>query len=141
MYLFLFWELRGLSPHFHIHVSVSDLYPRISPHISCSRIYRHIDKWEYINRSQTHECGNWVYGVAIPFLGIFVSNFRYLVLYFFVHVFDTLCTACSYGDGCSSRNNLYTDVSPYIEWIESVVGKDTVCQASSHEPEQTTVYW
>jgi hypothetical protein len=33
--------------------------------------------WEYINRSQTHECGNWDFGQAIPFLGIFVSNFRY----------------------------------------------------------------
>ncbi len=33
--------------------------------------------WEYINRSQTHECGNWDRGHAIPFLGIFVSNFRY----------------------------------------------------------------
>ncbi len=34
IYVFLFWELRGLSPNFHIHVSVSDLYiPRIDPHI------------------------------------------------------------------------------------------------------------
>jgi hypothetical protein len=32
IYVFLFWELRGLSPSFHIHVSVSDLYsPRIGP--------------------------------------------------------------------------------------------------------------
>jgi hypothetical protein len=39
IYVVLFWELRGLSPNFHIHVSVSDLYtPRIAPHISCSRI-------------------------------------------------------------------------------------------------------
>jgi hypothetical protein len=31
---FLFWKLRGLSPNFHIHVSVSGLYiPKISPHI------------------------------------------------------------------------------------------------------------
>ncbi len=30
IYVFLFWKLRGLSPNFHIHVSVSDLYiPRI----------------------------------------------------------------------------------------------------------------
>ncbi len=43
IYVFLFWELRGLSPNFHIHVSVIDLYiPRISPHISCSRIGRSI---------------------------------------------------------------------------------------------------
>jgi hypothetical protein len=45
IYLFLFWELLGLSPNFnfHLHVSVSDLYiPRIGPHISCSRIGRSI---------------------------------------------------------------------------------------------------
>jgi hypothetical protein len=35
IYVFLFWELRGLSPNFHIHVSVRNLYiPRIRPHIS-----------------------------------------------------------------------------------------------------------
>ncbi len=27
-YVFLFWELQGLIPNFHIHVSVSDLYIR-----------------------------------------------------------------------------------------------------------------
>ncbi len=41
IYVFLFWELRGLSPNLHIHVSMSDLYiPRIGLHISCSRIGR-----------------------------------------------------------------------------------------------------
>ncbi len=73
IYVFLFWELHSLSPNFHIHVPVSDLYiPRIGPHISCSRI-----GWEYINLSQTHEFVNWDCGRAIPFLGKFVSNFRY----------------------------------------------------------------
>jgi hypothetical protein len=34
IYVFLFWVLRGLSPNFHIYVSMSDLYiPRIGPHI------------------------------------------------------------------------------------------------------------
>ncbi len=43
IYVFLFWELRHLSPNFHIHVSVSDLcIPRIGPHISCGRIGRSI---------------------------------------------------------------------------------------------------
>ncbi len=38
VYIFLFWELRGLSLNFHIHVSLSDLYiPRIGQHISSSR--------------------------------------------------------------------------------------------------------
>ncbi len=41
IYVFLFWKLRGLSPNFHIHVSLIDLYiPRIGPHISCRRIGR-----------------------------------------------------------------------------------------------------
>jgi hypothetical protein len=40
--------------------------------------------WEYMNRSQTHECGNWDWGRAIPFLGIVVSNFRYCVFAVYV---------------------------------------------------------
>ncbi len=35
--------------------------------------------WEYIIHSQTHECGNWDWGPDIPFLGIYVSNFRHFV--------------------------------------------------------------
>ncbi len=45
IYVFLFWELRGLSPNFHIPVSVRDLYiSRIGPHhiFLCSRIGRPI---------------------------------------------------------------------------------------------------
>ncbi len=34
--------------------------------------------WDYINSLQTLECGNWDCGRAIPFLKIFVSNFRCL---------------------------------------------------------------
>ncbi len=77
IYVFLFWELRGLSPNFHIHVSVSDLYIlRIGPHISYPT-EKADPSWEYINRSHTHEFGYWDCSCAIPFLGIFVSNFRY----------------------------------------------------------------
>ncbi len=33
IYVFFFWGLRDLSPNFHIHVAVSDLYiPSIGPH-------------------------------------------------------------------------------------------------------------
>ncbi len=62
IYVFLFWELRGLRPNFHIHVSVS-----------AKR------SWENIINSQAHECWNWDWGRTIPFLGKFVSNFRYCV--------------------------------------------------------------
>jgi len=58
-------ELRCHSLYFHIHVSVSDLYiltiylPILLEEI-CGRF------WEYINRSQTHEYGNWDRDHAIP---------------------------------------------------------------------------
>ncbi len=45
IYVFLYWELRGLSLNFHIHVSVSDLYiPRIRPHIFLQQ-NRQTDPW------------------------------------------------------------------------------------------------
>jgi hypothetical protein len=61
-------------------VSVSDLYiPRISLHISSSRIGRLIVEIYCINRSQTHECGNLDRDPDIPFLGIYVSKIRHFV--------------------------------------------------------------
>ncbi len=54
-------EYWGLSPNFHIHF--------------CWRKY--VDQsWEYIHRSQTHECGNWDWGLAIPRKGIYKRNCR-----------------------------------------------------------------
>ncbi len=62
IYVFAEKKMRGLSPNFHIHVSVSDLYiPRIGPHVFPQN---------NINRSR---------GRAFPFLGIFVLNFPYCV--------------------------------------------------------------
>ncbi len=41
----------------------------------CLRKY--VDRsWEYINRSQTRECGNWGWGRAIPRKGIYKQNCR-----------------------------------------------------------------
>ncbi len=37
--------------------------------------------WEYINRSKTHECGNWGWGRAIPRKGIHKRNCRCSVVY------------------------------------------------------------
>jgi hypothetical protein len=57
--------------------------------------------WEYIIRSQTHECGNWDWGPDIPFLGIFVSNFRHFV--FAVQELSNLYSHC----GFSAPNRVY----------------------------------
>jgi hypothetical protein len=79
IYVFFFWGLRGLSPNFHIQVSVSDLYiPRIGQHTYLPAEESADRLWGYIHRSQTHECGNCDCGRAIPFLEIFVSNFQNL---------------------------------------------------------------
>ncbi len=44
LYVLLFWELCGLSPNFHIHVSVSNLYnfPELVHIFGCSKIDRPI---------------------------------------------------------------------------------------------------
>jgi hypothetical protein len=61
-----------VSPNFHIHVSVSDLnIPTIGLPILLQE-----NMWEHINRSQTHECRNWDWCRAIPFLGIHKWDFR-----------------------------------------------------------------
>ncbi len=66
-------ELRGHSPNFHIHVPVSDLY---IPTIDLpSPAGKYVDQsWECINRSQTHECGNYTHpiqaGYYLPLLSL-----------------------------------------------------------------------
>ncbi len=67
IYVFPEKELRGLSPNFHILVSVSDLYfPTTGPAIFLqqNRAYR---SRECINRSQKKECRNGNCGRAVPF--------------------------------------------------------------------------
>ncbi len=65
-----------LSPNSCAHISGRDLYiSRISLSILLQPKY--LDRsWEYINRSQTHECGNWDWCRAIPRKGINKWDFR-----------------------------------------------------------------
>jgi hypothetical protein len=61
IYVFPEKELRGPSPNFHIHVSVSDLYiPTFGPPIFLQQTDRGNT---YMNRSEKHECSR-----AVPFL-------------------------------------------------------------------------
>jgi hypothetical protein len=52
--LFPEMKLRGLVPNSYIHVSVSYVYRS-----AYSEAGKQVNRsWEYINRSQIHECGN-----------------------------------------------------------------------------------
>ena len=71
-------KLRGLVPNFYNHVSLSDIYCIVfSRSVRLFFCIAVADRsWEYINRSQIHECRNREQGRAVSFLEIFVSNFR-----------------------------------------------------------------
>ncbi len=51
-------ELLGLRPHVHIHVYVSNLHMFSQDQSAYSVTGKYVDRsWEYMNGSQTHECG------------------------------------------------------------------------------------
>jgi hypothetical protein len=58
---------------FMCHWAIS-IFPRSVCLFCCRKICGPI--WEYINRSQTHKCGNWDWGCTIPFLWIHNWDFR-----------------------------------------------------------------
>ncbi len=58
IYVFLFWELRGLTPNFYIHVSARFIFSQ-DRHISLQQNRQTMQSWKYINLSQLYECRNW----------------------------------------------------------------------------------
>ena len=88
-YVFLFWELRRLSPNFYIHVSVCDLYiPRIGSRIFLqkNRQIDHFIFWEHLFRifGIVHlQCGCIVYN---SFLHSCCIVTRYGIQFFLVRI-------------------------------------------------------
>ncbi len=66
---------RNCAASFHIHVSLTIYIFPESVCLFCCRKYVN-RSWEDINRSQTHECGNWDWGRAIPRKRIYKWYFR-----------------------------------------------------------------
>jgi hypothetical protein len=61
---------RPQSPFPHSFVCERSIYSHVRPTYFPEK---------YITRSQKHECRNWDCSRAVPFLEMFVSNFRYCV--------------------------------------------------------------
>ncbi len=70
-------EVSAFSPNFHIHAS-AEWFMYIFLRSFCQFSWsKYVDRfWDYINRSQTHECWNWGWGRAIPRKGIHKWDFR-----------------------------------------------------------------
>jgi hypothetical protein len=69
-------ELRGLSPNFHIHVSVNDFYNHTIGLLILLQENLWTDPGNKKNCSQTHECENLDWGRTFPFLEIHKWDFR-----------------------------------------------------------------
>ncbi len=70
--IYVFPEMKLLFPK----QSYNFLFPKQSYNFLSPSSYTYVDRsWEYINRSQTHECGNWDWGRAITRKGIHKWDF------------------------------------------------------------------
>jgi hypothetical protein len=71
-------KLRSLSPNSYIHVLWAIyLFPRLVCLFCCRKIGG--PRWEYINRSQTHECENWDWGRKVFFFWEHINRIFFAV--------------------------------------------------------------
>ncbi len=92
--------LRGSSLPFSPLLRLS---PEFSHAIQESRDSKLDLSWKYIKRSQTHECGKWDWGHAIPFLGKHKCNFP-----------------CSVGNSAKDREHLL-----FAQYVQQLLGNSS----------------
>ncbi len=83
--IYVFLEMKLLFPEQNYNVLSPKSYRPISvrdfiyfqERSAYSAAGKYVDwSWKYINRSQTHKCGNWDWGRVIPRKGIFLAVWR-----------------------------------------------------------------
>jgi hypothetical protein len=132
IHVFLFWELRGLSPNFHFHVSVSDLsIPRIGKHISCRRIGRSI-VGIYKSLPDT-----WMWKLGLWLRNSFSGKicFEFSALFFAVQLYSPYPVPKIYLEGHPERKKhqrigrFYTGLNPDTEERHpgGVIGENLRC--------------
>ncbi len=88
-----------LSPSSYTHISVRDLNI-FTDRSAYSAARKYVDRsWDYINRSQTHECGTWDWGLVILRKGI--------------HKWDFPCSV-SHRGGIELKIGLSVLIAPWI---------------------------
>ncbi len=89
-------KLRGNNPKFqypHSWVCERFIYIYSQDRSAYSAAGKYVDRsWEYVIGSQTHECGKWVWGRAIPRKGINKWDFRVETCLSDKIYFQLLCT-------------------------------------------------
>ncbi len=77
-----------------IHSNICERFIYFQDRSAYSAAGKYADRsWEYINGSQTHECGNWDWGRAIPRKGIHKWNFSCSVVYWSTAAFESKAIA------------------------------------------------
>ncbi len=123
-------DFNFLSPSSFTHISVRDLYVYYQDQSAYSAAWKGVDRsWEYINCSQTHECGNWDWGRAVPRKGI--------------HKWDFPCSVfhqADYGNALQMKGRWESNINVWFQFMyfqkwncmASLFPEQNLCRACMH---------
>ncbi len=104
-----------LPPSSYTHLCEIYIFPGSGSAYSAAGQY--VDQsWEYINRSQTHECGNWYRGRAFPRKGIHKWDFRWSVQH---DTSSVLLHNSGYCSSCVTKPCLPSTMDHSTKWLYS----------------------
>ncbi len=107
------------------------IFPGLVCLFCCSQIGRPI--WDYINRSNVHECRNWERGLTVSFMGTHKTDFRYSVAHpwsklrtfkIYIMLAFQLQKAKGQGPDSTMLTNQRTEVTRLPFWGRPMRGQD-----------------